>query len=214
MDIAEKTLQLKQDFDDVYEAGKSQERDDFWGVFQNYGEMLEGYDRLRYNFAFSYNKFDDNTYNPKYPIEVITNGSTLTNAFAGNTLIKDTKVPIKISTNNPAVDVILNNTFVDCSNLETIRELHFGDRAYINETGFMNCKALKNLTVTGIIFKSFNVQWCPLTDESIKSVVKALSDTTSGLTCTFKKTAKEAAFTTDEWNTLIATKPNWTFSLV
>jgi hypothetical protein len=31
---------------------------------------------------------------------------------------------------------------------------------------------------------------------------------------TFNKTAKESTFTADEWAALIATKSNWTFSLL
>jgi hypothetical protein len=34
------------------------------------------------------------------------------------------------------------------------------------------------------------------------------------MSVTFSKKAKEAAFTADEWEALIATKPNWTISLV
>lgn len=225
MNIAEKTLQLKQDFDDVYEAGKTKERDDFWEVFQKHGERLEGYDRLRYNFAFSYNKFDDNTYNPKYPIEVITNGAALTNAFAGNTLITDTKVPIKVSTNNPNLDVYLNSTFTDCSNLITV-ELHLGDRAYVHDACFIGCNSLKNLNVTGTVIKSLNVKSCPLTTKSIVCVVEHLSDSenVTGQTVSFKQTAVNSMVfpytseytdnTYNSWSELIATKQNWTFSLV
>jgi hypothetical protein len=63
--------------------------------------------------------------------------------------------------------------------------------------------------------KNFNVHWSPkLSKASIESIINALSSTTSGLTVTISKTAKEAVFTTEEWATLIATKPNWTISLV
>lgn len=53
-----------------------------------------------------------------------------------------------------------------------------------------------------------------LTNESIQSIIGGLSSTASGKTLTLSKTAKENAFTDDEWATLIATKPNWTISLV
>ena len=45
-------------------------------------------------------------------------------------------------------------------------------------------------------------------------VITALSPTVSGKTVYFKKTAKTVAFTDTEWSELIATKPNWTFTLV
>ncbi|MFR8974816.1 MAG: hypothetical protein ACLVG9_02365, partial [Eubacteriales bacterium] len=52
-----------------------------------------------------------------------------------------------------------------------------------------------------------------LTKSSITSVINGLSDTVTGKTATFNQTAKEAAFTNEEWAVLIGTKPNWTFSL-
>lgn len=44
-------------------------------------------------------------------------------------------------------------------------------------------------------------------------VIPALSVTATGKTIEFKKTAKEAAFTEEEWNELIALRPNWTFKM-
>jgi hypothetical protein len=37
----EKVLQLKQDFDEVYDAGKQAEYDAFWDVFQNNGNRTD-----------------------------------------------------------------------------------------------------------------------------------------------------------------------------
>lgn len=60
--------------------------------------------------------------------------------------------------------------------------------------------------------------------ESIESVFSNLSDTTSGLSVTFNKTAVDNAFetsegsadgsTSDEWIALMATRPNWSISLI
>lgn len=44
-------------------------------------------------------------------------------------------------------------------------------------------------------------------------VITALKSDSSGKTASFKQTAKEKAFTAEEWAALIATKPNWTFTL-
>ena len=44
-------------------------------------------------------------------------------------------------------------------------------------------------------------------------IVAALSPTLTGKTIKFKQTAKEAAFTAEEWEQLIALKTNWTFNL-
>ena len=44
-------------------------------------------------------------------------------------------------------------------------------------------------------------------------IVAALSTTKTGQTITLRKAAKEAAFTTEEWDALIALRSNWTFNL-
>jgi hypothetical protein len=78
---------------------------------------------------------------------------------------------------------------------------------------------------TKIGVNGFNVQWSNnLSHDSIVSIINALSTTTSGLTVTLSKTAVNKAFetsdgandgsTSTEWTTLIATKSNWTISLV
>ena len=79
---------------------------------------------------------------------------------------------------------------------------------------FTNCTSLENIKITGPMYGNVNFQWCPLTADSMRSVVSALSDTATGRAATFNKAAKEAAFTDEEWAALIATKQNWTISLV
>lgn len=78
---------------------------------------------------------------------------------------------------------------------------------------FSGCNRLANLTVTGTIGTTLDVHWSPLSKDSILSVFDALSATCTGQTATFKKTAVEAVFTTEEWDALIATKTNWTIAL-
>lgn len=65
-----------------------------------------------------------------------------------------------------------------------------------------------------VLVADTNLSSCPLTKASITSVINALSTSTTGKTVTINKAAKEAAFTADEWAELIATKTNWTISLV
>lgn len=67
----------------------------------------------------------------------------------------------------------------------------------------------------GVIAQNgLNLQWSTkLNKDSITALINALSDATSGLTVTISKTAKENAFTEEEWTTLIETKPNWTITL-
>ena len=91
---------------------------------------------------------------------------------------------------------------------------------------FLNAHSLKNVVFLGSIANGgLDLQWSTqLSKASITSLINALSETTSALSVTLSRTAVNAAFETSagakdgvssaEWATLIATKPNWTISLV
>lgn len=119
------------------------------------------------------------------------------------------------------------NTFAFCDNLVTIDE--FG-----SETGgdivpsedspnsykdlFYYCTALENVRVKGKLIAQLIMSHCPkLTRDSIVSIVNALS-TDVGRSVSFSASAVDDAFDGgsdgDEWNNLIATKPNWSFALM
>lgn len=104
------------------------------------------------------------------------------------------------------------------------------DKIIINENNvfatnmFAGATALKNITVEGPIAYSISFKDCPLSKASILSLFNSLSDTITGTTLTLKLSAVNTAFetsagaadgsTSEEWAALIATKPNWTISLV
>jgi hypothetical protein len=77
---------------------------------------------------------------------------------------------------------------------------------------------LKNVIFEGTIGCDFNMSIAPiLSKASITNIIEHLSTTTSGLSVTLSKAAVETAFgstTSAEWTSLIATKSNWTISLV
>ena len=80
---------------------------------------------------------------------------------------------------------------------------------------FQHAKYLEEITMSGVIATSIDFGTCPLNKASIISVVNVLSDEVTGQTATFNKLAKEAVFTEDEWETLIAPKraKGWNFVL-
>ncbi|MBQ9985040.1 MAG: hypothetical protein IJP38_01910 [Oscillospiraceae bacterium] len=196
MTIADKLRKLSI----VYKnKGRQAEYDAFWDTFQQNGA------RTGYAYAF-YNAWSDDVYNPKYPIIVKTN-NTLNSTFA-YAKMTDTKVDIQLI--SPAR---VGGTFYG-SNLVTIRKLIVDEGVTYTADAFMKCSALKNITFEGTIGNTINFQWSPLTKGSIQNIIEHLSPSTSNMTLTLKKSAKEAAFTDDEWAVLIATKPNWTISLV
>lgn len=89
---------------------------------------------------------------------------------------------------------------------------------------FQYAYKLENITISGTIGEDIDFQWSPLTMASIKSVIGCLSNDVTGKAASFNLTAVNNAFETsesaadgsesEEWAALIATKPNWTISLV
>lgn len=217
----------------VYEAGKQAEYDAFWDKFQPYGSYKQSYQA-----CFGGKQWNADTLKPKY--DVIVNSAIYT--FAFNAMKVDLvkyfesigrKLDFSQNTNANGTfqgaaftrlggiyckGVNWHNCFNGCPNLVTIDEWGDYDGGTISgglTSTFTGCSALENIKVKGTIIGNINFQWSTkLTKASITSIINALSSTTSGFTLTLSKTAKEAAFTTEEWNALVATKSNWTISLV
>lgn len=92
------------------------------------------------------------------------------------------------------------------------------------DTMTSGASALTHLRISGTIGNNANFSDNPLDAESMKSVITHLSDAATGKTATFKLSAVNTAFETAEgtadgstsqaWLDLVATKPNWTISLV
>ena len=203
MNLAEKILRAKKDLDDVYEAGKKEESDDFWEQFQkdqvNYGSM-------NYIWAFAYARFTDKTYNPKYPIICSESGNSGQNLFYGSS-ITDTKVPIYANSLN------LGGAFYWWKKGVTINKLVVKESTTYKLT-FTDCIALKNITIEGVIGQDLDIHYSPLTKESVINIITHLSDTATGKTLSLSKTAVESGFGEDEWEELVNLKSNWTISLV
>lgn len=117
------------------------------------------------------------------------------------------------------------NLFAYARYLTQIEKLVFqeGVSGYTNMLN--QCTALENLTIEGaIIANGFNASWSPLAKASLTSIVNALSDATTGLTVTLRLSAIKTAFETsegaadgdnsEEWLTLVATKPNCTINAI
>lgn len=125
----------------------------------------------------------------------------------------------------------IKNLYVDCSSASTMTSTFDADNGGFVEnltlkvtskttsfvSTFKNQIHTTSITFTDDSAISANISFnlcSKLTKASITSIINALSSSTSGKTLTLSKTAKEAAFTTDEWTSLVATKSNWTISLV
>ncbi len=221
--------------DEVFDAAQKSQYDKFWDTLQQKGN------RKDYEGAFG--GWHEDIFIPKYDIKPIEAaymfrgfaneidmvehlkkiGRTLDfsncrsfNNFMLWSMIKrmgviDTRTPNDIS-------------FSYAYRLQTIDLLIIKDDGSTS-LNFQGCDSLKDISIQGVIGKNTNMQWCPLTKDSIINVVNALSKTTSKLTITFKKTAINNAFGIDvddvttypegsEFYNLRNSKSNWTFSYV
>lgn len=202
-EIAEKIPHVKRK---GYDAGKQAAYDTFWDAFQNNGS------RRVYTHAFANPYWNDTAYNPKYPIKV-SQPHYAASLFDANTAVTDTKVDIDLS--EVTTTSSISRMFVVASKLTTIRKIILNENIVFSEDCFNGCTSLVNLTLEGTLGKNgFDVHWSTkLSRASIESIISALSSTTSGLTVTISKTAKEASFSDEAWAALIETKPNWTIAL-
>ena len=209
MSIAEKLTTVAENVPKVYEAGKKAEWDAFWDTYQKLGVSQA------YTQAFYTNRWTDENYKPKYPF-ICTSCASMYNSCR----ISDTLVDIDVSACSDTPYL-----FGYVSSLVTIRKLIVSENTMYTSS-FVDLKNLENLTIEGEIGQNgFNVQWSKkLSGKSIVSIIEALSSETSGLTVTLSQTAvtnmtfpitsKQTKITYDSWETLIATKSNWTISLV
>lgn len=118
---------------------------------------------------------------------------------------------------------VLTDTFNGCSSLYNAGTINF-ENVVIAMRTFQACSALNEIRIVGTIKISLDFKDSTLlSKESITSIVNALSQTTSGLTITFSKTAVNNAFginvddpTTypegSEYYILRNSKSNWTFN--
>ena len=110
-------------------------------------------------------------------------------------------------------DCNLNGCFWGAKTLTRIPQ-NIRSHSWTNMTNtFKNCNALVEVRFDGVIGNSISfAESSLLSKESVESVISHLYDSASGKTATFNSASRNK-FTDAEWNSLIATKPNWTISL-
>lgn len=106
--------------------------------------------------------------------------------------------------------------------LHTIEKLILkedGSQTFSNASWFLPVK-LKNITIEGKFGDTINFGACTqLTKQSIINIINALSDTATGKSLTLLKsliahTDRFGSVDSEEWQSLVASKPNWTISLI
>lgn len=224
----------KRGYADGIEQGKQAEYDAFWDEFQNNGN------RTNYAYAFygsGSGEFWGERFAPKYDMQPTDATSMFQYSYNSTINLKErlAKNGVKLDFSKctsmgscfnysslgdlPELDLrslsAIPLMFYDCRSKVIDKIILKADGSQTFTNPFNACKSLEEIRFEGVIGqKGLNFQWATkLSHDSIESIINALSAATSGNTITISKTAKETAFTDEEWASLIATKPNWTISL-
>ena len=178
--------------DAIYEKGVNDEKKRFWDIFQNYGRR-NGYRNAFYDWLWK-----DSIYEPIYTITCSGNSSEM---FRYNSSITDTKVDIDFSYVNSSY------VFANTGSLKTIRKLKLYEN--VTYTGwFASASALENIVIEGIIGNDIDFSACPLTHDSLISILNALkTDISKQLIIGSNNIAKLSSS-----EIAIATNKGWTVS--
>lgn len=242
MTISEKITRAKADYDAVYEAGKKSEYDEFWDLYQQNGSRgvyhyaFAGYGWDDTTFNPKYNIDSKNSvgmfmYSRITDLEAILNKCGITfnisNSSNYSALFSYSETKVIPELVCSARTSYMGAMFRDCKKLHTIRKITLLDGFNANMTDvFKNCTALENITFEGFIPKNIILAESTLLSKaSIINIIEHLSDVVvSNQAATFSKIAIDNAFETSagagdgstsaEWQSLIATKSNWTISLI
>lgn len=195
--------------------------------------LTNNYTRKIYNYSFQYTDLTGlsfkETVKPTnvdamfqyYAGEYLPEGLDLTNVSASSTSAQwlcrfARKLKVFPDVNYP-IQTRYAGTWQGCDELETI-EIVRSDESSTYGSTFSGCHKLKNIAFEGVIGQNIDFQDCSvLSRASILNIFEHLSDTATGMTSKFSLAAITSAFgstTAQEWLDLIATKTNWTFSLV
>lgn len=216
------------------EQGKQAEYDAFWDAYQQNGN------RTQYDSAFAGVGWTLNLFKPKYPLTNISKANNMFNLFRPKAdfdlvqYFEDNGIQFDLSmctsvthmfsesyiSHFPEMNLTMVSTlwpFGASSSVKTIDKIILkSDGSTTFQNPFQAMNHLENVVFEGTIGQNgLSFQWSTrLSKASITSIINALSTTTSGLAVTLSQTAVNNAFTSDEWSALIATKQNWTISLV
>ena len=199
-------------YDVGFEAGRVLGDDVFWDSIQAYGN------RTNYERGFANTKWDK-PFNPKYSFKNATKAQYMFSSVkAGDNMYTDkldfskcaSMVAVFLDSDVTRLKVIdmrsclasyngMASSFYGCTHLREITEFYPSVNTIFSAT-FSSCTALETINfcseiaVNGLDLKASKI----LSKDSIKSIMGALSSSTSGLTVTLSKEAVNKAFETSE----------------
>lgn len=231
-DTTYKTSEMPSGIDEVYEAGRKAEYDEFWDTYQQNGT------RTDYTCAFA--SWFKEVFYPKYDLKP-TNAYMMFRTFdAHNIANREMDLVERLNECGVVLDTsqctnfqyMFTNSFVthigiiDTRSASSILQpfsanrYHTFDKLILKDDGsqtfvaepFKGATALKNIVIEGVIGQNgLSFQWSTkLNKASITSIINCLSTTTSGLTVTLSKVAVNKAFETSEGANDGTTSTEWT----
>lgn len=222
MSVADKVLQLKQDFDDVYEAGQKE----IWKSITNNGARTN-YESafLRWNLDYFYPRFDIKPTGAYNIFGITTNANVRVDLVAR---LEECGVALDFSecTNVSRAFYITDFTrigVVDCRKCQALERV-FASNSYLHTIEKWIVKAentfsyvfdgtnnLENITVEGVIGNSISFAGLnKLTHDSLISIINVLEAKTSG-TFTLSLGSTNLAKLSDA-EKAIATQRGWTLA--
>ena len=184
---------------EVYNAGAQTEYDKFWDTFQRNGSRTN-YNRAFFTETMAESGWNDDNYNPKYPI--VTTAATQTFWCA---LITSTKVPVTLKDGCNA-----NLMFGSCTKLVNIPKLILEGTVSSWTNAFITCHALEEINIEGVIDKDISFSnSSKLTYQSLMNIIECLG--TVALTKTLTLGTENLAKLTDA-EKAIATEKGWSLA--
>lgn len=195
MTMAEKLTAIAENEQKVFNAGKQAEYDAFWDAYQNAGK------RVDYERAFGGAGWTATTFKPKYAMQP-TNASSM---FRFNRLsvdlvelLKAIDVTIDFSLATSVSELFMNSMFthigvVDVTSAVSLQNAFNNtqavtiDKLILRDDGtntfisaFNNSSKLENIIIEGAIGNNISFSVCPLTHDSLMSIINHLQAKSSG----------------------------------
>lgn len=220
MSVAEKVLQLKQDFDDVYEAGQKE----VWKFITDEGTRTDyGNAFLKTNLEYFEPKYDISPTSATYMFANSIGSVDLADKFEKNGVSLDfssctnftrafynSKIT-KLGVIDCASAKALDYTFGLMTGLQTIEKWIVDSNNTFSNT-FSTASALENIIVEGVIANDISFSSCKkLTHDSLMSIINALDTLESGVTQTLTLGSTNLAKLTDA-EKAVATQKGWTLA--
>ncbi len=228
---------------DGFEDGKAEGGDDTY-YNEMWDEIQQNGTKTDYNRVFMGKGWNNVSFKPKHPIKpqkaqsMFESSGALSNEYVKAIDFSNCSVFVSSFYKSDVTElgVIdcrkastgwngIASMFAEALLLRKIEKLILPTDSGCTLDAFVHTDALEEITLEGTAHKAMNFRnSTKLNKASITSLINCLATSTSGIAVTFSQTAVNSAFETSsganngstsaEWAALIATKSNWTISLV